>query len=209
MTKARILLADDHNIVLEAIKKLLEPEFDVIATVSNGLTLIQEARRLRPDVIVMDLVMRVLDGLEVGRKIKAELPEVKFIYLTTTDDADIVAEAFRIGASEFLLKQCGYSDLRAAIRRSLDKGSYLGRLIPKPKANRDFRHSGNRETGPITPRQREVLRLLAEGRSMKQVAFALDLSTRTVAFHKYRMMAGLNLRTNADLIRFAMTNLIV
>ena len=207
MTKARILLADDHNIVLEAIKKLLEPDFDVIATVSNGLTLIQEARRLRPDVIVMDLVMRVLDGLEVGRKIKAELPEVKFIYLTTTDDADIVAEAFRIGASEFLLKQCAYSDLRAAIRRSLAKGPYLGRLLPKKIPTSDFH--ADRAEAPITPRQREVLRLLAEGRSMKQVAFALDLSTRTVAFHKYRIMAGLNLRTNADLIRFAMSNLIV
>lgn len=210
MLKARILLADDHKLILEAIKNLLEPEFNVIETVLDGRSLVSRATELKPDVIVMDISMPLLNGLEAGRQLKAALPKVKFIYLTMNQDQDIIAEAFKIGATGFLLKHCAVSELRTAIRECL-----RGRLYVTPLVARDmvtsFLHTPLRGENPIhlTPRQREVLQLLAEGRSMKEVASVLDVTTRTVAFHKYRMMEDLNLKTNAELIQYAVRRHIV
>ncbi len=207
--KARILLADDHRFLLEAIKNLLEPEFEVIETVSDGRSLVATAIKLKPDVVVLDISMPLLNGLEAGRQLKAALPGVKFIYLTMNQDHDIIAEAFEIGATAFLVKNCAASELRTAIRDSLRGRSYVTPLVKKDTIS-SFSHSLRGEN-PIhlTPRQREVLQLLAEGRSMKEVACMLDVTTRTVAFHKYRMMADLNLRTNAELIQYAVRRHIV
>lgn len=210
MERPRILLADNHKILTEAIKTLLEPEFEVIGTVSDGVSLVDKARELKPDVIITDISLAELNGLEAGRIIKSELPGVKLIYLTMNHDPHFMAEAFQIGASDFLIKQCAYSDLRSAIRQSVLDNSCRGSVTKNQFTTPEFKQSLNRATPvQLTPRQREVLRLLAEGRSMKQVAFALELSTRTVAFHKYRMMDGLKLRSNAELIRFAVRNLVV
>lgn len=210
MKKIRILLADDHNMVIEAIKNLLEPEFEVIDTVSDGRSLVSRAIALNPDVIVMDISMPLLNGLEAGRQLKAALPKVKFIYLTMNQDQDIIAEAFQIGAMGFLVKHCAYSELRNAIRQSLVGRFYVTPLVSKDTVPSHFQ-APLRGENPIqlTPRQREVLQLLAEGRSMKEVAFALDVTTRTVAFHKYRMMEDLNLKSSAELIQYAVRRHIV
>ena len=210
MKRTRILLADDHNMVIEAMKNLLEPEFEVIGTVSDGRALVAKAIELNPDVIVMDISMPLLNGLEAGRQLKTALPKVKFIYLTMNQDQDIIAEAFKIGAIGFLVKQCAYSELRNAIRQSLMGRSYVTPLVVRDTVSSSFQ-TPLRGENPIqlTPRQREVLQLLAEGRSMKEVAFELDVTTRTVAFHKYRMMEDLKLKTSAELIQYAVRRHIV
>jgi DNA-binding NarL/FixJ family response regulator len=210
MKRPRILLADDHNMVTEAIRNLLEPEFEVIGVVSDGRALVSQAIKLNPDVIVMDISMPLLNGLEAGRQLKAALPKVKFIYLTMNQDQDIIAEAFKIGAMAFLVKHCAYSELRNAIRQTLLGRSYVTPLLSNDAGASRFQRPLRGEN-PIhlTPRQREVLQLLAEGRSMKEVAFALDVTTRTVAFHKYRMMEDLNLKSNAELIQYAVRRHIV
>lgn len=210
MKRTRILLADDHNMVIEAMKNLLEPEFEVIGTVSDGRALVAKAIELNPDVIVMDISMPLLNGLEAGRQLKAALPKVKFIYLTMNQDQDIIAEAFKIGAIGFLVKHCAYSELRNAIRQSLLGRSYVTPLVVRDTVSSSFQ-TPLRGENPIqlTPRQRQVLQLLAEGRSMKEVAFALDVTTRTVAFHKYRMMEDLKLKTSAELIQYAVRRHIV
>ncbi len=210
MKTLRILLADDHQLIVEAIKNLLEPEFEVIGTVADGRALVSTAIELKPDVIVMDISMPLLNGLDAGRQLKAELPGVKFIYLTMNQDQDIIAEAFRIGAMGFVVKHCAASELRNAIRECARGRSYVTPLVTKDMIG-SFLETPLRGENPVhlTPRQREVLQLLAEGRSMKEVASALDVTTRTVAFHKYRMMEDLNLRTNAELIRYAVRRHIV
>lgn len=210
MKRPRILLADDHHIVIEAIKNLIEPEYEVIATVHDGRSLVAKAIELNPDVIIMDIAMPLLNGLEAGRHLKAALPNVKFIYLTMNQDYDIVAEAFQIGALGFLVKHCAYWELREAIRLALKGRCYVTPLLGNEMKAAHFR-SPLRGENPIhlTPRQREVLQLLAEGRSMKEVAFKLDVTTRTVAFHKFRIKESLNLRTNAELVQFAVRRHIV
>lgn len=210
MKRVRILLADDHNMLIEAMKNLLEPEFEVIDTASDGRSLVSKAIKLNPDVIIMDISMPLLNGLEAGRQLKTALPKVKFIYLTMNQDQDIIAEALKIGAMGFLVKHSAYSELRNAIRQSLLGRTYVTPLVGKNTVSSYFQ-APLRGENPIhlTPRQREVLQLLAEGRSMKEVAFALDVTTRTVAFHKYRMMEDLNLKSNAELIQYAVRRHIV
>jgi DNA-binding NarL/FixJ family response regulator len=206
----RIILADDHEIIAEAIKALLEPEFEVIATASDGLALVDQVQKLKPDVVVADIGMPLMNGLEAGRIIKSKLPAVKIIYLTMNHDDDTLDEAFRIGASAYVFKESAYSELRDAIRKCLIEGSDFNNTVNTQITVEDFRQPWKDSTKTdLTPRQREVLKLLASGRSMKQVAFALDLSTRTVAFHKYRMMEGLKLRSTAELIQFAVRELVV
>lgn len=210
MKKARILLADDHQLVTEAIKNLLEPEFEIVDIASDGRSLVSKAIELMPDVIVMDISMPMLNGLEAGRQLKAAIPKVKLVYLTMNQDQDIIAEAFKIGAAGFLVKHCASSELRDAIRQILVGRSYVTPLVREGKVTSYFQ-TPLRGENPIhlTQRQREVLQLLAEGRSMKEVAFALDVTPRTVAFHKYRIMEDLNLKTNAELIRYAVRRHIV
>jgi DNA-binding NarL/FixJ family response regulator len=210
MKKTRILLADDHKIILEALKNLLEPEFEVVDTVIDGRSLVSTAIKLKPDVIILDISMPLLNGLEAGRQLKTALPATKFIYLTMNQDHDIIAEAFKIGATGFLLKHSAAAELRSAIREAIRGRSYITPLIERG-SNSSFLQPPLRGENPIhlTPRQREVLQLLAEGCSMKEVAVALDVTARTVAFHKYRIMEDLNLRSNAELIQYAIRRHIV
>ena len=201
MTRPRILMADDHLILLEAFKALLEPAFEIVGTVTDGRTLLEEFARLNPDVVLLDIAMPLLNGLDAGRQIKAQRRSVKLIYLTMNPDPDLASEALRLGASGYVLKSSAVQELKQAIEEALRGRSYITPLITRDVVGsllqqRDSRHE-------LTGRQREVLQLLAEGKSMKEVGAILDLTPRTVAFHKYKMMEQLRLKTSAELVRFA------
>jgi DNA-binding NarL/FixJ family response regulator len=200
VTRARILLADDHAILLEAFRALLEPEFEVVGTVTDGRALLREFARLNPDVVLVDVSMPLLNGLDAGRQLKAQRRSVKLIYLTMNPDPDVAGEALRLGASGYLLKSSAASELTQAIREALRGRSYITPLITKEVIGS---LTERRSTPELTMRQREVLQLLAEGRSMKEVGDILNVAPRTVAFHKYRMMEQLRLRTSAELVQFA------
>jgi len=201
--KARLLLADDHTLVAEACKRLLEPEFDVVAIVNDGRALMRSAVEFRPDVLVIDIAMPLLNGLDAGEQAKHALPEAKIVYLTMNVSPEVAAEAFRRGASGYLPKNAAASELTTAIREVLKGKSYLSPLITKDTVDFLLRKRSPAEVPQITQRQREVLQLLAEGLSMKEVANILKLKPGTVAFHKYRIMATLGVKTNADLLKYA------
>jgi DNA-binding NarL/FixJ family response regulator len=207
MARPRVLLADDHALLLGAFEKLLTPECDVVGQVSDGRALLAEAERLKPDIVVLDIVMPHLNGFEAGRKIKQTLRDVKLVFLTMNDEAELVAEAFRVGASAYVLKQSAPSELIAAIREVMQGRSYVTPLVTEGLVGTLLHEQG--ETHELTPRQRQVLQLLAEGNSMKEVAAALNLTPRAVAFHKYRMMEQLRLKSTAELIRYAVRHHVV
>ena len=201
---ARLLLADDHTLVAEACKGLLEPEFQVLGIVNDGRALLRAALESRPDAIVVDVGMPLLNGLDAGEQIKRHLPAVKLVYLTMEAAPELAAEAFRRGASGYVLKSAAAEELVTALRRVLRGESYLSPQLTKDTVDFLIRAGkpGLREKR-ITKRQREVLQLLAEGRSMKEVAHVLDLKPGTVAFHKYRIMESLGVKTNAELLQYA------
>ena len=203
MGRPRVLLADDHALLLGAFEKLLTPECEIVGQVSDGRALITAAQQLKPDVIVVDIGMPHLNGLEAGRKIKQLLPDVKLVFLTMNEDADVAAEAFRAGASAYLLKRSAASELATAISEAMQGRSYVTPLATEGLVGSLLHGSQGQSSHDLTPRQREVLQLLAEGNSMKQVAAVLNLKPRTVAFHKYRMMEQLNVKSTAELIRYA------
>jgi len=201
----KIIVADDHTLVAEACKKLLEPEYNVVATVGDGRALVRLASVFKPQVVIVDVGMPLLNGLDAGQQVKKLLPSVKLVYLTMNQDADLAAEAFRCGASAYLLKTGAASELTTAVQEVLKGKSYLSPSIAKDTV--DFllnrNDAADDESEQLTDRQREVLQLLAEGKSMKEVGSVLNLTTRTVAFHKYRIMETLHTRSNADLVRYA------
>jgi DNA-binding NarL/FixJ family response regulator len=201
MTRPRILMADDHLMLLEAFKALLEPDFEVVGTVTDGRALVEEFSRLHPDVVLLDVAMPLLNGLDAGRQLKAQRPSVKLIYLTMNPDPDLAGEALRLGASGYVLKSSAAQELKQAIHEALRGRSYITPLITRDVVDSLIQQRTSRNE--LTGRQREVLQLLAEGKSMKEVAAILDLTPRTVAFHKYRMMEQLRLKTSAELVRFA------
>jgi DNA-binding NarL/FixJ family response regulator len=207
MSRPRILMADDHLMLLEAFKALLEPDFEVVGTVTDGRTLVEEFSRLHPDVVLLDVAMPLLNGLDAGRQLKAQRRSVKLIYLTMNPDADLASEALRLGASGYVLKSSAAQELKQAIQEALRGRSYITPLITRDVVGslieRRPRHH------ELTARQREVLQLLAEGKSMKEVAAILDLTPRTVAFHKYRMMEQLRLKSSAELVKFAVQSGVV
>ena len=202
--RPRVLLADDHTLLLEAFEKLLEPDFTVVGAVSDGRALLAAAAELKPDVIVLDIAMPLLNGLDAARQIKKTMPAIKLIFLTMNEDPNLASEAFRIGASGYLLKTSAASELSKAINEALCGRSYVTPHITQGMMESFIRRPGDDRDAPqLTHRQREVLQLLAEGRSMKEAAKILKITPRTVAFHKYRLMDQLHLKTNADLIQFA------
>jgi DNA-binding NarL/FixJ family response regulator len=179
----------------------------VVGAVTNGRALLEEFARLVPDVVVVDVAMPLLNGLDAGRQIKAQRRSVKLIFLTMNPDPDLAGEAFRLGASGYVLKLSAARELKQAIQEALSGRSYLTPLITKDVVGKLIdRRTRMRE---LTGRQREVLQLLAEGKSMKEAAAILDLTPRTVAFHKYRMMEQLHLKTTAELVKFAVRRGIV
>ena len=201
MTRPRILMADDHLMLLEAFKALLEPDFDVVGTVTDGRALLEEFSRLHPDVVLLDVAMPLLNGLDAGRQLKAQRRSVKLIYLTMNPDPDLAGEALRLGASGYVLKSSAAQELKQAIQEALRGRSYITPLITRDVVGSLIQQRTSRNE--LTTRQREVLQLLAEGKSMKEVGAILNLTPRTVAFHKYRMMEQLRLKSSAELVRFA------
>lgn len=204
----KILIADDHTLVAEACKKLLEPEYEVVATVNNGRSLVRAAAELKPHLIIVDVAMPLLNGLDAGQQVKEFLPSVKLVFLTMNHDTDLAAEAFRRGASAYLLKTCAASELTVAVREVLKGKSYLSPAIAKETVDFLLRQDKEliEEADRLTERQREVLQLLAEGKCMKEVAGVLNITTRTVAFHKYRIMEVLSAKSSAELIQYAIRN---
>ncbi len=204
MSRPRVLLADDHALLVGAFEKLLAPEYDVVGGVADGRAAIAAAETLQPDVVVLDVSMPVLNGLDAGREIRRRWPRIKLVFVTMNEDPDLAAEAFRIGASAYILKRSAASELQLAIREALVGRAYLTPLVTGGVVDSLLRAADHRPPAELTPRQREVLQLLAEGRSMKQVAAVLNVTPRTVAFHKYRMMEQLRIGSTAELIQFAM-----
>jgi DNA-binding NarL/FixJ family response regulator len=208
--RARILIADDHNLVAELCKTLLEPDFDVIGTVGDGHALLRAAIELKPDVVIADIAMPVLNGLDAGKQVKEALHAVKLIYLTMNTDPELAVEAFHRGASGYLLKTCAASEMVLAVRDVLRGKTFLS---PTLKEKVDYLRWERKEivdeANRLTERQREVLQLLAEGKVMKEIAGILNMTTRTVAFHKYRIMGALGAKSNAELVRYAVRNHLV
>jgi DNA-binding NarL/FixJ family response regulator len=202
--RARVLIADDHKLVAEACKGLLEPEFDVVGIVSDGRALLQAATELRPEVVILDISMPQLNGLDAGEQIKQRSRGTKLIFLTMMLGPDVAAEAFRRGASGYVLKHCNAEELVIAVRRVLRGESYLSPAITKDTVEYLLRSGAvYKEQKHISGRQSEVLQLLAEGKSMKEIAFILNLKPGTVAFHKYQIMDVLGIKTSAGLIEYA------
>jgi len=202
--RARLLIADDHTLVAEACRSVLEPRFEVVGIVNNGRTLLQAATSLRPDVVIVDIAMPHLNGLDAGQQLKGLIPSLKIVYLTMNTEPEVAAEAFRRGASGYVLKTSAADELVTAIHRVLKNESYLSPSITKDTVTYLLKSGKSyAEEKRITVRQSEVLQLLAEGMSMKEIASILDLKPGTVAFHKYRIMESLGLKTNADLVQYA------
>ena len=208
--RARLLIADDHTLLAEACKSLLEPEFEVVGIVKNGREMVQEACGLKPDVVIVDIAMPQLNGLDAGEQLKRIVPSVKLVYLTMNLEPDIAAEAYRRGASGYVLKNSAAEELVTAIRRVLKGESYLSPSITKDTV-RFLLRSGKpyEDENRITGRQSEVLQLLAEGMSMKEIGGILNLKPGTVAFHKYRIMESLGIKTNAELLQYAIRHHII
>jgi DNA-binding NarL/FixJ family response regulator len=210
LTRPRVLLADDHQMLLDALTGVLEPRYQVVGTAKDGRALLEAAANLQPEVIVLDIAMPRLNGLDAARQLKQTLPKAKLIFMTMNEEPDLVGEAFRAGASGFLLKQAAAFELAEAIDKALKGGSYVTPSAAEGQTNISLRDPKAREhMSEPTPRQREVIQLLAEGRSMKEVASILQITKRTVAAHKYAVMELLQLKTNAELVQYAIKHRII
>jgi DNA-binding NarL/FixJ family response regulator len=205
MKRASILLADDHVIIIEGLRRLLEDQFELVGAVTNGMLLIEEARKLKPDVILLDISMPLLNGLDAARTLHQESTKSKIVFLTMHADPFFVQEAFRAGASGYLLKQSAGDELISAINQVLLGRTYIsplvaGDLIPLII---ESKNNPSQNNSVLTNRQRHVLQLITEGKSMKEISLLLNISVRTVESHKYEMMQNLGIRTNAELIQYA------
>jgi DNA-binding NarL/FixJ family response regulator len=208
--RPRILIADDHQMLVDALKRIVEPRCEVVGTAKDGRTLLDVAIKLQPDLVVLDIAMPQLNGLDAARQLNLKLPSVKLIFMTMNEDPYLVGEAFRAGASAFLLKQAAAMELMEAIDRVLKGHSFVTPSAEKGLSRISLREPAIRESSPApTPRQREVIQLLAEGCSMKEVASALKITKRTVAAHKYAVMEQLQLKTNAELVQYAIKHRII
>jgi len=203
--KPRLLLADDHTLLLDGFRLMLAPEFDLVGSVEDGQALLAAAKALKPDVILLDISMPHLNGIDAARRIRKFLPSARLIFVTMHSDADYVAEAFRAGAMGYLLKRSAASELLTAIRTVLKGNHYVSPLVTRNAL--ELLISSSKPQGKfsdrLTPRQREVLQLVAEGRSRKEIAGILNISVKTVEFHKGKLMRELNLETVADFTRYA------
>jgi DNA-binding NarL/FixJ family response regulator len=201
--RTRVLIADDHSVVAEGLRSLLEKKYEVIGIVRDGRELLVEAPKLNPDLIVLDIGMPLLNGLDAAERLKLSLPNVKFVFLTMNDDPNLAAAALNLGAVGYVLKHTAASELVKAISEALEGRPYL---TPKLRSeNWAVREARARQfSKELTPRQQDVLQLLAEGRPMKEVADILKVSEKTVMFHKYRIMESFHLKNNSELVLFAL-----
>ena len=210
MRRPRFLLADEHRLVREAFARLLESDCDVVGAVADGRALLAAAPELRPDIVVLDIAMPLLNGLDAARQLRRLMPEVKLVFLTVSEDPDLAAEAFRAGASGYLLKNSAASELLESIQQVSQGRSYITPLVTQGLVGSLLREPmPGRGTGHLSERRCEVLQLLAEGRTMKEIAHILKITPRTVAFHKYSMMDDLGIKTSAGLVQFAIKHGIV
>jgi DNA-binding NarL/FixJ family response regulator len=208
MRKPRILLADDHALVLEGFRRILEGHYELVGTVGDGRALLEAAKTMHPDIVILDISMPLLNGIDAAAQLKKICPKAKIIIMTMHADTDYVRSAFEAGASAYVLKRSAVDELEQAIRAVLEGHSYITPLITKELVD-VFLATGSEKSGGLTPRQREVLQHLAEGRTAKEIANLLKITSRTVEFHKGQIMDHLNLRTTADLIKYALTHGIV
>lgn len=205
MSRPRVILADDHRLLRESFTRLLESECDVVGAVGDGRAVLDEVIRLAPDIVLLDVAMPLLNGLDTARHLSRIAPDVRVIFLTMNEDTDVAAEAFRIGAAGYVLKNSGVSELFQAIREVM-----MGRKYITPLAAQGLVEAllvdrvSQLESAKLSDRQREVLQLLAEGHTMKEIARLLKITPRTVAFHKYTMMDLLGITTNAGLVQYAL-----
>lgn len=208
MSKPRVLLADDHALVLEGFKKLLEDHCHVVGSVEDGRSLLDAAKRLRPDIVVLDISMPQLNGLDAARRLRKIIPQARMIFVTVHADPDYVNQAFKAGASAYLLKRSAGSELSLAIEAVKNGNYYVTSLIAK-----DLVQSAISETEPnisrqnhLPVRQREILQLVAEGLTLKEIASTLGLSPKTVEYHKSKLMEQLGLHTTAELTKYAVAH---
>jgi len=203
--RPRVLLADDHRMFREALAQILDPQCEVVDAVGDGRAALAAAALLRPDVVVLDIGMPLLNGLDAARQLKHKLPHIKIIILTVNEDPDLAADAIRAGACSYLLKNSAAAELQQAIDEAMCGRTYITPLVAKGLVDSLARgpdHSG--EPTLSSPRQREVLQLLAEGRTMKEIGRILKIAPRTVAFHKYEMMKQLGVKSTAELVKAAL-----
>jgi DNA-binding NarL/FixJ family response regulator len=210
MRRIRILLADDHVMICAGFQKLLEPQYEVVGSVGDGRALLKAAAELKPDVVLLDIGMPLLNGLDAARELKKLMPHVKLVFLTMNADSDIAAEAFRAGGSAYLLKNSQGSELLQAVHDVVRGLSYVTPQTRRAMEERFIRDpkAANRPK-ELTGRQREVLQMLAEGRSMKEIAFILQITHRTVRFHKARIMEELAITSNSELVQYAIKHGII
>jgi DNA-binding NarL/FixJ family response regulator len=204
MGATRVVIVDDHTLLTEAFRRLLEPECQVVGVYDDPRAFLRDVSQLRPDVAVLDISMPSLNGLDAARELRRLVPATRIVFLTMNEDPDLAAEAFRLGASGYLLKRSAASELPSAVREVMSHHYYITPLLTRDLVG-SFVHpnESRKPLHQLTPRQREVLQLLAEGRSMKEAAGVLNVSPRTIAFHKYRMMEQLGVQSTAALIQFA------
>lgn len=203
MKRPTVLVADDHKLVAEALKGILEPTYEVVGIVQDGRAAVESARRLAPDAVIVDIGMPLLNGLEAAKQVKKDMPRTKVIVLTMNARPRLVVTAFRSGVSAYVLKHAAAEELLQALHEALRGGTYISKEFGISLPDLLLEHKPVGPGEQLTSRQIEIIQLLAEGRAMKEVADILHISARTVADHKYRIMAQLGLRTNADLFQYA------
>lgn len=208
LKKPRVLLADDHTLVLEGFKKLLEETCEVVGVVEDGRSLLEAAERLQPDIITLDISMPLLNGIDAARQLKKIAPHAKLIMVTVHADQAYVRQAFQAGAAGYLLKRSAGSELNQAIQAVLSGNYYVTALIAKELVDSAIaeRHTPVIKRESLTLRQREVLQLVAEGQTVKEIAATLGISPKTVEFHKGQIMEQLDLHTTADLTKYALAH---
>jgi DNA-binding NarL/FixJ family response regulator len=204
MDRPRILIADDDALGAEAFKNLIEPDYQVIRVVADSKTLVSDAVEMKPDVVLMDMGMSLVSGFDVGQELRKLVPTAKLILLATNDDPDVASKALRQWSSGYLLKKSAAVELKQAISEVLRGHSYITPGIAQRLIDELVHAPQQSRAKELTTRQRQVVQLLAEGRSMKEAAEILNIAVRTIAFHKYRIMEDFGLKTNSDLVRFAM-----
>lgn len=210
MKRTRILLADDHTIVSAGLRRLLEPENEVIGIVEDGLALLKAAAELRPDLVIVDIGMPLLNGLDAVREVKKNAPATKIIFLTMDPDIDVACEALQVGVSGYLLKTSGENELLSAVHCVLRGTSYVAPEIRRAMEENFIRDPKSlTQSKHLTPRQVEITQMLAEGRSMKEIANILNISFRTVRFHKYQIMQELQIKSIAELVQYAIKHSII
>lgn len=206
MSKPRILLADDHMLILDGLRNLLERHYDLVGTVQDGQSVLNAARRLQPDLVLMDVAMPVLNGLQAGHRLREQLPTIKLLYVSMYGDAPYVEEALRIGASGYVLKRSGWEELSRAIEAVLAGKQYVSRELSAamPQSSVQPSTPEDSSTRSLTERQRQILRLVAAGYTAKEIGRMLHITSKTVEFHKGRMMRQLQLQSTVELARYAL-----